>query len=64
MKANVVERVFGSPRARPARNLFASRLKREATTDGGCAPYLEAVGIGCLITLVSGVLPLVMLLHR
>lgn len=42
----------------------ASRLEVEAASGSGVAIYLEAFWLGCLISAVAGVLPLVMYLHR
>jgi len=42
----------------------ASRIQVEAANGAGVSLYLEAFGLGCLITAIAAVLPLVMLLHR
>ncbi|PPD41233.1 MAG: hypothetical protein CTY15_13930 [Methylocystis sp.] len=61
----------GRARRIKIRSPSSLRLKREASrneaeTAGGtgAAIYLEAFALGCLISVIAGLLPLVMLLHR
>jgi hypothetical protein len=67
MKADVLESAaVTAPNAGSAKRLsgLMSRRPLLAASGAGLALYLEAFGLGFLITAVSGVLPLVMLLHR
>jgi hypothetical protein len=64
MKADVLESAAVTvPSAGSVKRLISRRLFPVAS-GAGLAFYLEAFGLGFLITAVSGVLPLVMLLHR
>jgi hypothetical protein len=67
MKADVLaSAAVTAPRAGSVKRLsrLISRRLRPVASGAGLAFYLEAFGLGFLITAVSGVLPLVMLLHR
>jgi hypothetical protein len=67
MKANVRESAaVSAPQAGSVKlpSGLMSRRPLSAAHRAGFVLYLEAFGLGCLITAVAGVLPLVMLLHR
>ncbi len=67
MEVDVLESaVVPSPSTGSVKRLsrLMSRRLLPVASGAGLAVYLEAFGLGFLVTAVSGVLPLVMLLHR